>query len=112
MDLLRDPSFGVPIIACVSLLVNIPLGYIREWTKGRESLKTRKFLRFCLIMFWIHASIPVILLLRKSAGLSGWWAFLFIFVAVVGQFAGGAIRKKRKPVRVDAATDGGGKNDP
>lgn len=94
MDLLRDPSFGVPIIACVSLLINIPLGYIREWTKGRESLKTRKFLRFSLIMFWIHASIPVIVILRKSAGLGGWWIALFIAVAVAGQFVGGAIRKR------------------
>lgn len=71
-------------IAC--LLVNIPLGRMRE--------RSKKFsLQWIL---WIHASIPLIILLR--IGLQLHWVAIPINIAsaVLGQIIGAAPEKKKR----------------
>lgn len=72
-------------LALVSLLVNIPLGYIRE-NHPKFSFKW---------LFWIHASIPLIIYVRFKLGVPGLFIPASIFIAIIGQILGGQWRKKQ-----------------
>jgi len=79
--LTQHPYITLGIIA---LLVNIPLGYIRENTP-----------KFSLMwLFWIHASIPLIIYMRISMGTSKLFIPVSIFLAIVGQVWGSRWRRK------------------
>ena len=74
------------LVSVVCLLVNIPLGRMRE--------RSRKF---SLAWFlWIHASIPFIIALRIGLGLHPIAIPINIAAAVLGQMLGGAPEKKRR----------------
>ena len=76
-------------ILCVSalcLLLNIPMGMRRE--------RCRKFSWQWLL--WIHASIPLIILLRIWLKLHPIAIPINIAAAVLGQVIGGAPEKKRR----------------
>lgn len=75
----------VSIITFVALLVNIPLGFLRQ--------ATEKF-SFAWY-FYIHISIPLIIYLRIKSGFSWKIIPLTIAGAVIGQIIGGRVRKKR-----------------
>ncbi len=75
-------------LSFLALLVNIPMGYIRE--------NCPKFsLRW---LFWIHASVPLIIYARVALGTSKWFIPVCIFLAVVGQVIGSRWRKKKTPL--------------
>ena len=72
------------LLALTSLLVNIPLGYIRENTP-----------KFSLPwLFWIHASIPLVIYLRMTLGTSRLFIPVCIFWAIVGQIWGSRARRR------------------
>ena len=77
------------IVALSALIVNIPLGYIRE-SSPKFSVQW---------LFWIHASIPLIIYVRISLGTSKWFIPVCIFLAVVGQIWGGRWRRKKMSVK-------------
>ena len=82
------------LISVVCLLVNIPMGMMRE--------RSRKFsLQW---MLWVHASIPLIIALR--IGLHLHWIAIPINIAsaVLGQFIGGAPEKKKRRASLPAAS--------
>jgi len=65
-------------VALIAFLVNIPLGYIRE-----------NYPKFSFIwLFWIHASIPLLVYLRIKLEISSWFLPLSIVLVVVGQIIG------------------------
>lgn len=72
------------ILALTALLINIPLGFIRE-NCPKFSFKW---------LFWIHASIPLIIYLRIALGTSKLFIPASIFIAVIGQVLGGRWRRK------------------
>jgi len=73
-------------VSLLCLLVNIPLGSLRE--------RSRKFSWQWLL--WVHASIPLIIALR--IGLSLHWSAIPINIAaaVLGQAIGASPEKKRR----------------
>lgn len=78
-------------IGLVSFLINIPLGYIREF-----------YPKFSFKWFlWIHASIPLIIYMRYTLGTSGWFIPVSIFLAIAGQQIGARIRRQKR-TRQDA----------
>jgi len=72
------------ILFLTAFFVNIPLGFIRE--------RCPKFSFSWL--FWIHASIPFIIYLRVTCGISKIFIPLSIFCAVIGQIVGSRWRRK------------------
>lgn len=76
----------VLLVSVVCLLVNIPLGMMRE--------RSRKF-SFPWIL-WVHASIPLIVFLRISLKLPLIAIPINIAAAVLGQLLGGAPEKKKR----------------
>jgi hypothetical protein len=71
------------LIGGTALTVNIPLGYIREG-----------FRKFSFGWFvCIHLSIPLIAWLRLSNHVSEWGIPAFVACAVLGQIAGGKVRR-------------------
>lgn len=72
-------------IALTALLVNIPFGFIREKCP-RFSFKW---------LFWIHASIPILIYMRISLHISSWFAPVSIFYAVLGQILGSQLKRKQ-----------------
>ena len=74
------------IVSVVCLLVNIPMGRMRERTK-----------KFSLAwIFWIHASIPLIIFLRIWLQLDLIAIPINIAAAVLGQVIGAAPEKKKR----------------
>lgn len=73
------------ILVAVALVMNLPLGYLRQ---GTRKFSFKWFL-------YIHLSIPFIIMLRMSMGVSYWYIPLSLGSAVAGQFAGGRFRKPR-----------------
>ncbi len=66
------------VLALTSILVNIPLGYIRA-----------NYPKFSFAwLLWIHASIPLIVYLRITLGVSKLLIPVWIFLAVLGQIWG------------------------
>ncbi len=74
------------ILSLVALVVNIPMGYIRE---NCPRFSFRWF-------FWIHASIPLIIYMRIMLGTSQWFIPGGIFFAIAGQVIGGRWRGKTR----------------
>lgn len=79
-------SLIVVLVVCVAFLSSIPCGYLRQ------NYKKYSFMWFLLI----HVSIPIIALLRISAGLSWRVIPLTLGGAVAGQITGGIINRRRK----------------
>lgn len=73
-------------IGGVALVVNVPLGYLRE---GQRKLSLAWFL-------YVHLSVPVIAWLRISQQVSAWAIPSFIACALIGQIAGGRMRRIRR----------------
>jgi len=74
------------LVSVICLLVNIPMGMMRE--------RSRKFSLPWIL--WIHASIPLIILLRVWLSLHLVAIPINIAAAVLGQFLGGGPEKKRR----------------
>ena len=73
-------------IGAVALVVNLPLGYFRE---GTRKLSLSWFV-------YVHLSVPVIAYLRMSNHVSAWAIPPFIACALIGQIAGGRMRRIRQ----------------
>lgn len=73
----------VLILIAAAFAMNLPLGYLRQATR-RLSFKW---------FLYIHLSIPFIVYLRLSMGVSYWYIPLSLGSAVAGQLAGGRLRK-------------------
>ncbi|GAB4237293.1 MAG: hypothetical protein OHK0028_14530 [Deltaproteobacteria bacterium] len=86
------PSLSPPIpwglvflIGAAALAVNFPLGYAREG-----------FRKFSFGWFvCVHLSVPLIAYLRLANHVSAWSIPAFLACAVLGQFAGGKVRRIR-----------------
>jgi len=71
------------LIAAAALTVNIPLGYAREG-----------FRKFSIGWFvCVHLSVPLIAWLRLENHVSAWGIPAFVACAVLGQIAGGKVRR-------------------
>jgi hypothetical protein len=77
---------AVALIGITALAVNLPLGYIRE---GKRKFSAQWFV-------YVHLSIPLVAWLRISNHLSLWYIPPFIGCAVLGQLAGGRMRRSRR----------------
>lgn len=74
------------LIGGTALAVNIPLGYAREG-----------FRRFSIGWFvCVHLSVPLIAWLRLVNQVSAWGIPAFVACAVLGQIAGGKVRRIRR----------------
>jgi hypothetical protein len=74
------------LVSLVCFAVNIPMGKMRERSK-----------KFSLAwIFWIHASIPLIIALRIGLHLHPAAIPINIAAAVLGQMVGAAPEKKRR----------------
>ncbi|MBI5576573.1 MAG: hypothetical protein HY896_09465 [Deltaproteobacteria bacterium] len=74
------------LIGLAALVINLPLGYLREGTR-----------KFSLMWFvYIHLSVPLIAFLRISNHVSAWAIPLIIICTLIGQYAGGRMRHRRK----------------
>ncbi len=71
------------LIGAAALAVNLPLGYARE---GFRKYSVGWFV--C-----VHLSVPLIAWLRLSNHVSAWGIPAFIGCAVIGQLAGGKVRR-------------------
>jgi hypothetical protein len=80
-------------VSVAALLVNIPLGMMRE--------RAKKF--SWQWIFWIHASIPLIIALRIWLALPLIAIPINIGAAVLGQMIGGAQTKKRRKLSAPVA---------
>jgi len=82
------------LVSVVCLLVNIPMGMMRE--------RSRKFSIQWIL--WIHASIPLIIALRIGLHLH-WIAIpINIAAAILGQAIGGAPEKKKRRASLPTAS--------
>jgi len=73
-------------IGFAALVANFPLGYLREGTR-----------KLSLMWFvYVHLSVPVIAYLRISNHVSAWAIPPFVACALVGQIAGGRMRRIRQ----------------
>jgi hypothetical protein len=73
-------------IGVAALTVNLPLGYLREGTR-----------KLSLMWFvYVHLSVPVIAYLRISNHVSAWAIPPFVVCALIGQIAGGRMRRIRQ----------------
>jgi hypothetical protein len=72
------------LICAAALLVNIPLGYVRE---GYRKFSPAWFV-------YVHLSVPLIAYLRRSNHVTVWAIPAFFACAVLGQVAGGMIRRR------------------
>lgn len=87
-------ALKILLVSVLCLLVNIPMGRQRERCK-----------KFSLAwFFWVHASIPLIIVLR--IGLHLHWIAIPINIAsaVLGQFLGGAPEKHKRRAASPAAS--------
>lgn len=87
-NILFDPDQWALIawIGAAALAVNLPLGYLRE---GKRKFSAAWFV-------YIHLSIPLIAFLRISNHVSAWAIAPFIVCALLGQIAGGWMRRVRR----------------
>jgi len=73
-------------IGVAAIVLNLPLGYAREG-----------FRRFSLGWFvCVHLSIPLIAYLRLANHVSAWAIPAFVGCALLGQLAGGRVRRCRR----------------
>ena len=79
-------SLKILAVSTICFLVNMPMGLMRERVK-----------KFSLAwIFWIHASIPLIIFLRVWLKLHPVAIPINIAAAVAGQFLGGLQEKRRR----------------
>ncbi len=80
------------LLVTFAFLINVPLGYLRQ---------TAKKFSFAWF-FWIHASIPFIILLRIKLHISPWFIPVSIAMAILGQLLGSRLNQilKRKVSKV------------
>ncbi|UFS72713.1 hypothetical protein LPW11_11060 [Geomonas sp. RF6] len=78
-------ALKVLLLLTLASAVNIPLGY---WRQGCEKFSPTWF-------FFVHISIPFIIIMRMKLGLA--WPFIPFSLAgaVSGQLAGGRVYRKR-----------------
>jgi len=82
----QAPWALMALIGGAALAVNIPLGYAREG-----------FRRFSFGWFvCVHLSVPLIAWLRLANHVSAWGIPAFVACAVLGQIAGGKVRRIRQ----------------
>lgn len=82
------------IVSVISLLVNIPMGMMRE-----------RYPKFSWQWIaWIHASIPLIIFLRIALHLPVIAIPINIAAAVIGQLIGAAPAKKKRKATLPSAT--------
>jgi len=72
-------------LLALALLVNIPLGYLRE---ASQKFSVRWFV-------YVHLSIPLLVALRLLVGLGWGFVPLSIASAVAGQVIGGRINRRK-----------------
>jgi len=73
------------LIATAALGLNLPLGYAREGLR-----------KFSLGWFvCVHLSVPLIAYLRLASHVSAWAIPAFLACALLGQIAGGRVRRGR-----------------
>lgn len=73
-------------IGAFALVANLPLGYLREGTR-----------KLSLLWFiYVHLSVPVIAYLRITNHVSAWAIPPFVACALIGQIAGGRMRRTRQ----------------
>src|SRR3989338_10396773 len=73
------------ILSLTAFWANIPMGYIRA-NCPQFSFRW---------LFWVHASIPLIIFMRVTLGTSKWFIPVCIFGAIAGQIIGSRCRRKR-----------------
>lgn len=79
-----DPRVDAALIGVVTFVINLPLGYLREGTR-----------KYSIGWFvYIHLSVPLIAFLRRSNHVSAWAIAPFVICALLGQLAGGKMRRK------------------
>jgi len=87
-------SAGIPqahwavvlLIGGAAIVLNLPLGYAREGYR-----------KFSLGWFvCVHLSIPLIAYLRLANHVSAWAIPAFVACAILGQVAGGRVRRARQ----------------
>ncbi len=75
----------VSLLVIAALVLNLPFGYMRA--------KTRKY--SFMWLFYIHAPIPFIFVLRTLAGIGFKMVPVIAIGAVAGQFLGGRFNSSR-----------------
>jgi len=75
--------FLMGVIGVTALVLNVPLGYLRE---GQRKYSLAWFV-------YVHLSIPLIAYLRIANHVTSWLIPFFILCAIVGQVAGGRARR-------------------
>lgn len=92
VNILSTPASWL-LMACIgaaAFFINLPLGYLRE---GTRKLSLTWFV-------YIHLSVPVIAYLRIINHVSTWAIPPFIACALLGQIAGGRMRRRRNRSRM------------
>ena len=80
-----ETIFTIFIIGIICFFINVPFGMVRS-----------RFTSYSIMWFLsIHAPIPVAAILRRSAGFSFWYVFIFMIFA--GQIIGKKIALKYFP---------------
>lgn len=82
----QDQVVPLVMLLMIAVSVNLPLGYLREASR-KYSLRWVVF---------IHASIPLLVIMRQFYGFSWHWIPVTLGCAVLGQVLGGWIRRRRK----------------
>ncbi|MGB7971782.1 MAG: hypothetical protein WCF31_07430 [Candidatus Deferrimicrobiaceae bacterium] len=75
--------FLMGVIGVTALVLNVPLGYLRE---GQRKYSLAWFV-------YVHLSIPLIAYLRIANHVTSWLIPFFILCAIGGQVAGGRARR-------------------
>ena len=75
------------ILLLIAFASNLPLGYLRE-NAPKYSLRW---------MIYIHASIPLLVIVRQLYGFSWHWIPVTLVCAAVGQILGGWMRRRTQP---------------
>jgi hypothetical protein len=83
---LQAPWLLMAMIGGMAMLINLPLGYLRE---GTRKLSLAWFV-------YVHLSVPVIAYLRITNHVSAWAIPPFVACALLGQMAGGRLRRHKR----------------
>jgi len=93
MAIIQQHPYWTLIIT--AFVLNIACGFIRQ---GWPKFSFKWFL-------WIHASIPVLIYLRISSGISGAFIPVTLMMAILGQIAGSRYRRKKMTVKDQEALE-------
>lgn len=82
-----ETIFTIFKIGIICFFLNLPFGMIRS-----------RFTSYSLMWFLsIHAPIPVAAILRRAAGFSFWYIFIFMAFGIAGQIIGKKIALRYFP---------------